>query len=100
HTRFSRDWSSDVCSSDLRRDRDPRPRLLVRTSDFRLRGDELGGSVPSHDPRGLVERAVSEPDIPLVDEKKKVRQRLDVAPELRRSEERRVGKGGRGRGWW
>lgn len=68
----------------LRRDRDPRPRLLVRTSDFRLRGDELGGSVPSHDPRGLVERAVSEPDIPLVDEKKKVRQRLDVAPELRR----------------
>ncbi len=68
----------------LRRQRDPRLRRTVRHSDFHLRGDELGGTFPSDDPRGLVERAVTEPDIPLVDEKKKVRQRLEVAPELRR----------------
>lgn len=68
----------------LRRDRDPRLRRLVRDNHYALRGDELGGTTPSHDERGLVERAVTEPDIPLVDEKKKVRQRLEVAPELRK----------------
>ncbi|MFT3884034.1 MAG: cbb3-type cytochrome c oxidase subunit I [Flavobacteriales bacterium] len=68
----------------LRRERDPRLRRTVRDNNFQLRGDELGGTQASDDPRGLVERAVMEPDIPLVDEKKKVRQRLEVAPELRR----------------
>lgn len=68
----------------LRRERDPRLRHVVRENDFRLSGEELGGTAVSHDARGLVERAVTEPDIPLVDEKKKVRQRLEVDPELRR----------------
>lgn len=68
----------------LRRQRDPRLRRTERHNDFQLHGDELGGTHPSNDPRGLVERAVTEPDIPLVDEKKKVRQRLEVAPGLRR----------------
>lgn len=67
----------------LRRSRDPHVRKVTRTSTYRLRGDELGGTAASDDRRGLVERAVSEPDIPLVDEKKKVRQRLDVPDELR-----------------
>lgn len=52
-------------------------------SSYRLQGDELGGTAVSDDPRGLVEQAVSEPDIPLVDEKKRSRQRLEVPAELR-----------------
>src|SRR5690606_41201953 len=31
HTRFSRDWSSDVCSSDLGRGRPPNPDKAERT---------------------------------------------------------------------
>src|SRR5438874_13021736 len=39
HTRSLRDWSSDVCSSDLRRsDRDDAPPLVERTIDRRGRG--------------------------------------------------------------
>lgn len=53
-------------------------------SSYRLQGDELGGTAASDDPRGLVEQAVSEPDIPLVDEKKRSRQRLEVPAELRK----------------
>lgn len=53
-------------------------------SSYRLQGDELGGTAVSDDPRGLVEQAVSEPDIPLVDEKKRSRQRLEVPAELRK----------------
>src|SRR5690606_40532622 len=36
HTRFSRDWCSDVCSSDLRPPRRvlPHPRLLVDTTSY------------------------------------------------------------------
>src|SRR5690606_40955127 len=30
HTRFSRDWSSDVCSSDLTFDKEPHPYILGR----------------------------------------------------------------------
>src|SRR5690606_10270560 len=30
HTRFSRDWSSDVCSSDLTRQRHPQESVLIR----------------------------------------------------------------------
>lgn len=68
----------------LRRAGDPRHRTVVRRNGARLRGDELGGTSPSDDQRGLVEHALSDPDIPLVDEKKKVRQRIEVEPELKR----------------
>src|SRR5690606_39589913 len=69
HTRFSRDWSSDVCSSDLQRGREPRLLLgvgiLVRDRQGREhRGRRLGL---------LVARSTT------------------TAPR-RRSEERRVGK--------
>src|SRR5436309_9272188 len=41
HTRFSRDWSSDVCSSDLLRAQGAPPASRCRT------GDRLGGGLPS-----------------------------------------------------
>src|SRR5690606_40673204 len=38
HTRFSRDWSSDVCSSDLRLPRSPRmDGAIVKEADGTLR---------------------------------------------------------------
>src|SRR5690606_39518588 len=44
HTRFSRDWSSDVCSSDLL----PRPRR-GRAEAFRTDGNAVfGGNDPGH----------------------------------------------------
>src|SRR5690606_40246239 len=87
HTRFSRDWSSDVCSSDL-------TDLLHRVR-------------PVHE----VEVSVRPPDavlVTLLGEAVLLRHHVTVAREgerqdrrladEHRSEERRVGKGRRG--WW
>src|SRR5690606_40961671 len=84
HTRFSRDWSSDVCSSDLRqlhavglemvvpRDRRPEPDREVALGDT----DRLALDI-------------AEPvDAPALARDQRIR-----------SEERRVGKEGRPRGW-
>src|SRR5690606_39475474 len=65
HTRFSRDWSSDVCSSDLT----PAPQIVPT--------GELKGFVPLDNHQAV--------PAPLA-----VGKRLSIAPE--RSEERRVGK--------
>src|SRR5204862_2933252 len=96
HTRSLRDWSSDVCSSDLR-GRNQSPRFLLGGDGLRHppRRDglapeiaaevvgELGGRlVPSGDGAG----------------NHAVEIRVDVARARGRSEERRVGKGGRA-GW-
>src|SRR5690606_40879448 len=51
HTRFSRDWSSDVCSSDLvhwtldglRLSRDDAAQIAYEVSK------EIGGTIPHHD---------------------------------------------------
>src|SRR5439155_10886722 len=45
HTRWPRDWSSDVCSSDLVAGRDPRPTKLHRIAAprERRRAAALGG---------------------------------------------------------
>src|SRR5690606_41076797 len=88
HTRFSRDWSSDVCSSDLvvqdwyadllrlyAEDPDPETDLATRL-DVRIK-------------RQLAAFGIS-PDSLNAD----LRARLGSSP---RSEERRVGKAGRGR---
>src|SRR3712207_7970618 len=78
HTRYWRDWSSDVCSSDLAAD-----------AEHRLEGEPLGRARLRDAPRG------AEPHLP---ERAGQRlQRLDAAgglgrEELERSEERRVGK--------
>src|SRR5690606_40335798 len=69
HTRFSRDWSSDVCSSDLSR------RFICRL-----------GSGPSCFIDGLLVRLGIGGSLP------HVKQRAKLLKRLSRSEERRVGK--------
>src|SRR5690606_39486263 len=85
HTRFSRDWSSDVCSSDLR---PSQPASHTRTSyqvgrPWMLDGKMLRGLT------GTPMRRIALANSSLA----------DAEPEpLTRSEERRVGKEGRS-GW-
>src|SRR5690606_40212817 len=82
HTRFSRDWSSDVCSSDLPPPSPRRSRLLLGRAGLggRQRGDEglLGHLDPSDHLHPLLA--------------------LLLLLQQLRSEERRVGKGWRS-GW-
>src|SRR5690606_40983815 len=75
HTRFSRDWSSDVCSSDLHQQI---YRELGRMTD-------AGWLLVEHEPAGTGRR-------------KKTYPVLDTGREELRSEERRVGKESRWRG--
>src|SRR5690606_40833416 len=84
HTRFSRDWSSDVCSSDLPPRRAPRRRCGGRSR-------EPGEEVVLADPAGL---AVA--DVPL--DAEGAGEGLVGQAEEERSEERRVGKERRARG--
>lgn len=49
---------------------------------YKLRGDELGGSTAAFDDKALIAGATSEPDSPLVDEKIYSRTRLDVPKPL------------------
>src|SRR5690606_40224467 len=98
HTRFSRDWSSDVCSYDLDAEnpsiRPVRPiearehAKLIAISLVKTILAELRGSIARH-PRGLGQgKPCGDPSI--------TRQRIGYDS---RSEERRVGKDGRWRGW-
>src|SRR5690606_40355632 len=79
HTRFSRDWSSDVCSSDLIEQRVDQYLALIELQQF-------GGRYPAQLSGGQRQRValaralIFAPDIVLMDEP------------LGRSEERRVGK--------
>src|SRR5690606_40096098 len=96
HTRFSRDWSSDVCSSDLF------PAILQTSSDIdTILDSELAQSalrIGAVILIGLItiwllQRVIS----PLV--RVAIREQMAGEPEIEvRSEERRVGKGGRCRG--
>src|SRR5690606_41059510 len=75
HTRFSRDWSSDVCSSDLEHHRvsrgpDPHPGITAKRAPPQLNAQSRKASASP------TQRAVSSPWPPLAS----------------RSEERRVGK--------
>src|SRR5690348_17471282 len=79
HTRWTGDWSSDVCSSDLMARAEARQRRLRQVTDLLTAATRF---------RGEVVRGVEYGDA--------ARHRLDVyAP---RSEERRVGKECRSRG--
>src|SRR2546421_9102388 len=49
HTRSDRDWSSDVCSSDLARRYGLQPRRAVDVRDGGERGPVLGADVHRHD---------------------------------------------------
>src|SRR5690606_39973283 len=79
HTRFSRDWNSDVCSSDL-------PHLAGVARRLAERSDLGPGQPPQR--RDDLQR---DPPVPLLDETR-VR-----GSRHRRSEERRVGKEWRSR---
>src|SRR5690606_39932276 len=76
HTRFSRDWSSDVCSSDLRPGAGHQPVPVAGERGRRGRPDRTGAGVVT----------VGRPTP------------LSGFPEWLRSEERRVGKECRWRG--
>src|SRR5690606_39483447 len=99
-TRFSRDWSSDVCSSDL-------TKMLAKLANRLVKKTgELRGVVSVLD-EGYRESALAE--FPVSDVwgvGRGIRKSLELtgirtAAQLRdaRSEERRVGKEGSG-GWW
>src|SRR5690606_40816538 len=84
HTRFSRDWSSDVCSSDL-----AAASALLRP---------LGVDVPIYPVKGYsisvpIRAGANAPAISVTDFQRKI-----VYARLGRSEERRVGKECRSRG--
>src|SRR5205814_3505144 len=93
HTRCLSDWSSDVCSSDLRAASPPGPGGA----------EELAAAVQSlHDDAGTLARlldAGGAPAVLIVDDLDRLftrGRREDVAPFIaNRSEERRVGKGRR-----
>src|SRR5690606_40608239 len=96
HTRFSRDWSSDVCSSDLE--------VTIRSASFGAYDEGDTGSVgvvsrkpPSYPTTAALLYASS--DVYVVLKIGRAGEVLDVAVEQVRSEERRVGKGGGAGGW-
>src|SRR5690606_40956054 len=97
HTRFSRDWSSDVCSSDLitirinRAQRvEPAP-LETLVAQF---GQESVDEFRKQVRESLEQRAERESQSALHEQ---IRDYLLEKTELERSEERRVGKEERGR---
>src|SRR5207253_4080294 len=93
HTKWPRDWSSDVCSSDLNRKasvltpRAPKARVLFPE-------DRRTPAWPRGPPPTLAERSATRADTPVCS---CIRPRIPVQASRRRSEERRVGKEGGGR---
>src|SRR5690606_39771544 len=93
HTTFSRDWSSDVCSSDL---------------DSSLGQDREAGAIGGSGTLTLTAKVVDEDGVPLPDFNGTVRLRrlpggdgvttIQGLFERKRSEERRVGREGAYRG--
>src|SRR5206468_9792140 len=95
HTRSDRDWSSDVCSSDLRG-------LAATANHFAREShmDELADAL-ALDPLEFRRRNIKDPRLRAVLDAAAARFGWGAAPrsEKGRSEERRVGKGGGGGGW-
>src|SRR5690606_41043540 len=92
HTRFSRDWSSDVCSSDLLVDRNT---VKNAQGDLIVMSRNMKISVVDEDGK---ERQSFKPPFGArlkVDEKSKIKRgdRIAEWDPYARSEERRVGKG-------
>src|SRR5699024_11794100 len=86
HTRSKRDWSSDVCSSDLLF-------ALTLCNGKEISPEHLGLS--SHTP------ALMQPTLPLRPPEQPLADFLeDIERQEIRSEERRVGKECRKRWWW
>src|SRR5690606_39776546 len=90
HTRFSRDWSSDVCSSDLADKLRPGDIVGALTGEAGLHKDAIG-KIDVYDTRSYVAIARASAAQALA--------RLRAGKIKGRSEERRVGKECRTR-WW
>src|SRR5690606_41143189 len=96
HTRFSRDWSSDVCSSDLKNNRliaDIMPSAISSSPrNFILYNNKLYFTAwETTTGRELYEYDATTDEIKLI---------MDINPGTSwRSEERRVGKEGRSGRW-
>src|SRR5690606_41006011 len=88
HTRFSRDWSSDVCSSDLNRIALHGFELVVLTAQRQAHGAARQIEQPPIDAYARLTHLIHRGGIEIIPEQLA---RL-------RSEERRVGKACRGRG--
>src|SRR5690606_39628055 len=97
HTRFSRDWSSDVCSSDLS---EGVPSLL----DPRVCGGDHTGllvlySMSKQSNLAGYRAAFAAGDPALIGRLLEIRKHAGMMVPGPRSEERRVGKEGGERGW-
>src|SRR5690606_40852180 len=80
HTRFSRDWSSDVCSSDLE---------LVEQRQLL---EQQGTALVQADAQFLQEIQSLRQDVQTLRQRTDALERYVLANEAARSEERRVGK--------
>src|SRR5690606_39519814 len=94
HTRFSRDWSSDVCSSDLVEDIDFNPDDFVA----RVNADLIGKYVNiASRTAGFITRRFSGVVLPPDPARQAATSKWSALALEARSEERRVGRGGRAR---
>src|SRR5690625_5477560 len=89
HTRWPRDWSSDVCSSDLV-DPPAEHKAYLHRAGRTARAGESGTVVT------LVMNEQRDEVAKLIDKAGVDAQTVDIS----RSEERRVGKEGRSQRWW
>src|SRR2546427_8613961 len=110
HTIFDCDWSSDVCSSDLKRRKSslkipaltPLSRAEIFNDDFRRFSETVRGDSAHPDRFRRLEREVR--GMELLCSREKLMAGLPnfatyFGRDMLRSEERRVGKEGRSRGW-
>src|SRR5699024_12079639 len=98
HTRSKRDWSSDVCSSDLK----AKPGELIKnsTSGRTDSGVHALGQVIHVDyPAKIQPHSMRKALNSILDQSIRIVDVAQVSNEFHRSEERRVGKEGRSR-WW
>src|SRR3546814_18131122 len=86
------DWSSDVCSSDLRSDR-AFPTISGHLHAGAMLSKTPGAGSPSHEYLWDIDKLIQiMPDLNIANLNKEGKQILPRQPELNRSEERRVGK--------
>src|SRR5690606_39729847 len=86
HTRFSRDWSSDVCSSDLE------VHFETRVTDFTIKNNQITDILLQNGNEMPVERVILATG-------HSARDIFYLLHNKNRSEERRVGKVGRALVW-
>src|SRR5690606_41204789 len=88
HTRFSRDWSSDVCSSDLHTERDP----AIGPFDHRGQADVITEDLVRGVPAFEIFERRSRKELDGLSRTRLIRAEVNDGNTFERSEERRVGK--------